>query len=195
MPGGETKRIFFTLPPVREIDLVGAVDVFTSANRAVGGKPLYGIKVVNAEKARADRKIVGMCGLSLCCDADFRSFRGEIDTLLIPGGSGVEESYPDAAAVRWLRQLAVAAWAPFARARFCWPTPDYSMAAEPPPTGPSPPSWLSAIPRSTSTLSRSGFRTTISTPRLASPLASIFHSRCWKKITAPRWLWKLPGGW
>ena len=29
MPGGETKRIFFTLPPVREIDLVGAVDVFT----------------------------------------------------------------------------------------------------------------------------------------------------------------------
>ena len=47
-----------------------------------------------------------MCGLSLCCDADFRSFRGEIDTLLIPGGSGVEESYPDAAAVRWLRQAA-----------------------------------------------------------------------------------------
>ena len=103
----ETKRIvFFTLPPVREIDLVGAVDVFTSANRAVGGKPLYGIKVVNAEKARADRKIVGMCGLSLYCDVDFRSFRGEIDTLLIPGGTGVEESYPDAAAVQWLRQAA-----------------------------------------------------------------------------------------
>jgi hypothetical protein len=34
----ESKRIvLFTLPPVREIDLVGAVDVFTSANRAVGG--------------------------------------------------------------------------------------------------------------------------------------------------------------
>ena len=30
MPDGETKRIvFFTLAPVREIDLVGAVDVFT----------------------------------------------------------------------------------------------------------------------------------------------------------------------
>ena len=107
MPGGETKRIvFFTLPPVREIDLVGAVDVFTSANRAFGGKPLYGIKVVNAEKAPVDRKIVGMCGLSLYCDLDFRSFRGEIDTLLIPGGTGVEESHPDAAAVRWLRQAA-----------------------------------------------------------------------------------------
>src|ERR1700745_1280324 len=103
----ETKRIvLFTLPPVREIDLVGAVDVFTSANRAVGGKPLYGIKIVNAEKARADRKIAGMCGLSLYCDADCRSFRGEIDTLLMPGGTSVEESYPDATAVQWLRQAA-----------------------------------------------------------------------------------------
>jgi len=50
----ETKRIvLFTLPPVREIDLVGAVDVFASANRAMGGKPLYDIKIVNAEKAPA----------------------------------------------------------------------------------------------------------------------------------------------
>ena len=85
---GETKRIvLFTLPPVREIDLVGAVDVFTSANRTVGGKPLYDIKIVNAEKALADKKISGMCGLSLYCDADFRSFRRKIDTLLVPGGT------------------------------------------------------------------------------------------------------------
>src|SRR5438132_13886254 len=105
MPARETQGIFFlTLPPVREIDLVWVVVVFTSAIRAVGGKPLYGIKIVNAEKKRADRKIAGMCGLSLYCDVDFRSFRGEIDTLLIPGGTGVEESYPDAAAVQWLRQ-------------------------------------------------------------------------------------------
>jgi hypothetical protein len=35
----ETRRIvLFTLPAVREMDLVGAVDVFASANRAVGGK-------------------------------------------------------------------------------------------------------------------------------------------------------------
>ena len=101
----ETKRIvFFTLPPVREIDLVGAVDVFTSANRAVGGKPLYDLKVVSAEKARADKNIAGMCGLSLHCDSDFRSFQGEIDTLLVPGGIGVEDKNANAAAVRWLRQ-------------------------------------------------------------------------------------------
>ena len=64
-----------------------------------GGKPLYDIKIVNAEKARGDRKIAGMCGLSLYCHADFRSFRGEIDTLLVPGGIGVEEREPEAAAI------------------------------------------------------------------------------------------------
>jgi hypothetical protein len=75
MPARENKRIvFFTLPPVREIDLVGAVDVFTSANRAVGGKQLYTIKIVSAAKARADRKISGMCGLSLFCDAISEAF-------------------------------------------------------------------------------------------------------------------------
>ncbi len=103
----ETRRIvFLTLPAVREIDLVGAVDVFTSANRAAGGKPLYDLKVVSAEKVRADKKIAGMCGLSLFCDADYRSFRGEIDTLLVPGGIGVEEKTPSAEAVRWVRKAA-----------------------------------------------------------------------------------------
>jgi len=104
----ETKRIvFFTVPPVREIDLVGAVDVFTSANRAVGGKPLYNIKIINAEKARSDGKIAGMCGLSLHCHGDYLSFQGEIDTLLIPGGIGVEEKKVEASALRWLRKSAI----------------------------------------------------------------------------------------
>jgi hypothetical protein len=51
MPARETKRIvIFTLPPVREIDSVGAADVFTSANRAAAGEPLYEITIVSAEK-------------------------------------------------------------------------------------------------------------------------------------------------
>jgi transcriptional regulator GlxA family with amidase domain len=107
MPARETKRIvIFTLPPVREIDLVGAADVFTSANRAAAGEPLYEVKIVSAEKTSADRKISGMCGLSLYCDSDFRNFRGEIDTLLVPGGIGVEEREPDTGAIEWLRHAA-----------------------------------------------------------------------------------------
>jgi transcriptional regulator GlxA family with amidase domain len=105
-PAGTKRIVLFTLPPVREIDLVGAVDVFTSANRAAGGKPLYDIKIVSAEKARADGKIAGMCGLSLYCHSDFHSFRGEIDTLLVPGGVGVEEKKPDESAMDWLRGAA-----------------------------------------------------------------------------------------
>jgi transcriptional regulator GlxA family with amidase domain len=105
-PAGTKRIVFYTLPPVREIDLVGPVDVFTSANRAVGGKPLYDIKIINAEKARADGKIAGMCSLSLYCHGDFQTFRGEIDTLLVPGGTGVENKNPEPPAVRWLRRKA-----------------------------------------------------------------------------------------
>lgn len=105
-PIGTKRIVIFTLPPVREMDLVGALDVFTSANRAVGGKPLYDIKIVSAEKAHSHRRIAGMCGLSLQCDADFASFRGEIDTLLVPGGTGVEERKPGAEALRWLKRAA-----------------------------------------------------------------------------------------
>lgn len=104
-PIGTKRIVFFTLPPVREIDLVGAMDVFTSANRLAGDKPLYDLRVVNAEKVRGGT-IAGMSGLSLTCPGDFQSFRGEIDTLLVPGGRGVEERAPEAAAVRWLRKTA-----------------------------------------------------------------------------------------
>jgi transcriptional regulator GlxA family with amidase domain len=38
--------------------------------------------------------------------SNFRNFRGEIDTLLVPGGIGVEEREPDTAAIEWLRQAA-----------------------------------------------------------------------------------------
>jgi transcriptional regulator GlxA family with amidase domain len=47
-----------------------------------------------------------MCGLSLHCHGDFHTFSGEIDTLLVPGGIGVEEKNPDQAAVEWLRRAA-----------------------------------------------------------------------------------------
>ncbi len=105
-PARTNRIVFFTLPPVREIDLVGPLDVFTSANRAVGGKPLYDVQIVSAEKARPDSKIAGMCGLSLHGHGDFHTFSGEIDTLLVPGGIGVEEKNPEQAAVEWLRRAA-----------------------------------------------------------------------------------------
>ena len=121
MSARETKRVvIFTLPPVREIDLVGAADVFSSANRAAD-EPLYEVKIVSAEKTSVDRKISGMCGLSLYCDSDFRKFRGEIDTLLVPGGIGAEEREPETAAIQWLREAAAESRrvGSIAQAHFC----------------------------------------------------------------------------
>jgi transcriptional regulator GlxA family with amidase domain len=101
-----TKRIvFFCLPPVREIDLIGAVDVFGTANQLTGGKPLYDLKIISAKLQKGSR-LAGMFGVFLSCDGDYESFRGEIDTLLIPGGIGVETQESSPAAIKWLQKTA-----------------------------------------------------------------------------------------
>lgn len=102
---GSKRVVFFVLPAVREIDLVGAMDVFTSANQLSGGKTLYELEVVCAEKAPGG-KMAGMSGVSLICHSDLRTFRGKIDTLLVPGGRGVEERTAPKSAVNWLRRAA-----------------------------------------------------------------------------------------
>lgn len=103
LSSGTRRLVFFVVPAVRELDLIGAVDVFASANRIAGGRPLYDVEVISAERGA---KVAGMCGISLFCSGDYRSFRGEIDTLLVPGGPGVERGAPSAGAVRWLRRAA-----------------------------------------------------------------------------------------
>jgi transcriptional regulator GlxA family with amidase domain len=101
-----TKRIvFFGLPPIREFDLIGAVDVFATANQINGGKPLYDLKILSAESVK-DSRIAGMFGVSLSCDGDYRSLRMEIDTLLVPGGLGVEEKMACPGALKWLQKVA-----------------------------------------------------------------------------------------
>jgi len=104
-PSGTKRVVFFGLPPVREIDLIGAIDVFSTANQISGGKPLYELKVISAEPVKGGR-LSGMFGVSLSCDGDYRSFRGEIDTLLVPGGRGVEEKTAAPSALAWLRKAA-----------------------------------------------------------------------------------------
>jgi transcriptional regulator GlxA family with amidase domain len=100
----ESKRIaFLVFPPVRELDIVGSLDVFSTANRLSGKRPLYEVTVIHTESRH---EVVGMSGLSLLGHQDYRSFRGEIDTLLVPGGIGSEEGHPTEGAVKWLRKAA-----------------------------------------------------------------------------------------
>jgi transcriptional regulator GlxA family with amidase domain len=104
-PPGTKSIVFFALPPVRELDLIGAIDVFSTANQIAGGKPLYDLKIVSAEIVKGAR-IAGMFGIDLSCDGDYRSFKTRIDTLLVPGGSGTQEKTADRAALQWLRKVA-----------------------------------------------------------------------------------------
>ncbi len=100
----ERKRIaLLVFPPVREIDIVGPLDAFSTANRLSGKRPLYEVTVI---RTGSKHEIVGMSGLSLLCHYDYRSFRGEIDTLLVPGGIGSEEGHPTEGALKWLRKAA-----------------------------------------------------------------------------------------
>jgi len=104
-PLGTKRIVFFCLPPVREIDLIGAVDVFGTANQVTGGKPLYDLKIISA-KTQKGLRLAGMFGVSLSCHGDYRSFQGEIDTLLVPGGVGVETMEAAPAAIKWLQKMA-----------------------------------------------------------------------------------------
>ena len=101
-----TKRIvFLCVPPILGTDLIGAFDAFGMANKVSGGKPLYDLKVISAG-SRKRGPIAGMFGLSFYCDSDYSSFRGEIDTLLVPGGLNVEEQKASPAAIKWLQRAA-----------------------------------------------------------------------------------------
>lgn len=99
----EAKRIvFLLLPPVRELDVVGPVDVFATANR-LSGRQLYEVVVLGTER---ELTVVGMSGLSLVCTDNLGSFSGSMDTLLIPGGQGCETGEPPVSAIEWVKRAA-----------------------------------------------------------------------------------------
>ncbi len=68
--GALSVSCFFALPPVREIDLIGAIDVFGATNQIAGGKPLYNLKVIGAEPVKGGR-LARMFGVHLSCDGDY----------------------------------------------------------------------------------------------------------------------------
>jgi len=104
-PFGSKRIVFFCLPPVLEVDLIGAVDVFGTANQLSGGKPLYDLKIISAKIQKGSR-LAGTFGVSLSCHGDYRSFQGDIDTLLVPGGIGIETIEVSPAAIKWLQKAA-----------------------------------------------------------------------------------------
>lgn len=91
--------VFLCVPPIQILDLTGPYEVFDRVKR-FRLAPGYRLRVV------ATGDLGTSCGLSLGPVTDYRRLRGPVDTLLVVGGEGVEESQYPPELVRWVRRLA-----------------------------------------------------------------------------------------
>jgi transcriptional regulator GlxA family with amidase domain len=104
-----TRRVVFVAAPGTEIlDLVGPLQVFARAaemfgKQNPGSPPIYSVEVISAS---SQRSLVTNCGLRITAHKTFREVRGKIDTLLIAGGSAIEQDEINAHVVRWLKKSA-----------------------------------------------------------------------------------------
>ena len=105
----QTRRVVFIAGPGTEIlDLVGPLQVFARAaemfgKQNPGSPPIYSVEVVTTS---AQRSFVANCGLRVTAHKTFRRLRGKIDTLLIAGGSAIEQDEISSDVVHWLRKIA-----------------------------------------------------------------------------------------
>ena len=104
----ETKTIVFLGAPRSQIlDIAGPFQVFVRASDNFvrdnpRRKPPY--KVVLASTNR--QKVVSTnCGLPLLGTETFRTLRGPIDTLLISGGTGMEDAAQEQELLRWVKRM------------------------------------------------------------------------------------------
>jgi transcriptional regulator GlxA family with amidase domain len=108
LTGAATRRILLLAAPDTQIlDLVGPFQVFTRAKEIAARKDpeapaLYSLEVVTTEPGM----LLTSCGLRLQPHRTFRQMRGAADTLLVVGGTSVEEGEEDDAVVESLRRMA-----------------------------------------------------------------------------------------
>ena len=92
-PSRATRRMVFVAAPGTEIlDLVGPLQVFARASEIFvrqnpGASPIYSVEVVTTSPHRS---LVANCGLRITAHKTFRELRGNIDTLLVAGGTAIE---------------------------------------------------------------------------------------------------------
>jgi transcriptional regulator GlxA family with amidase domain len=104
-----TRRVLLVAGPGTEIlDLVGPLQVFARAaemfsRQNPGVSPIYSISVVSTSPRTS---ILTNCGLRITAHQTFRQVRGKIDTLLIAGGSAIENDEVNPELIRWLGRIA-----------------------------------------------------------------------------------------
>src|SRR5437016_1222712 len=104
-----TRRIVFVAAPGTEIlDLVGPLQVFARASEIFvrqnpGGSPIYSVEVVTTSPHRS---LFANCGLRITAHKTFRELRGNIDTLLVAGGTAIENDQVGTEVIRSLKPIA-----------------------------------------------------------------------------------------
>jgi transcriptional regulator GlxA family with amidase domain len=101
-PVRKSRRVIvLVVPPIEELDLVGPVQVLSTATRLMGrGGTPYEIRVVSTTR---DRVIAGESGLSIVAHAYYQDLEGEIDSLLVVSGVKTRNRRDDELAA-WLRR-------------------------------------------------------------------------------------------
>jgi transcriptional regulator GlxA family with amidase domain len=96
----------FTYPGVQALDLSGPLEMFARTTRWLRDEgrshPGYRVSVIGTEPG----PIAASSGFRFLPDAEFRGFRGPIDTLIVVGGKGVDGVAADRAVIAWMRRMA-----------------------------------------------------------------------------------------
>ena len=95
--------VVLVVPPIEELDLVGPVQVFSTATRLMRGRGTpYEIEVATTDPSRV---IAGESGLSIVAHRHYHDLTGEIDSLLLVSGVRTRNQRDDELS-EWLRQTA-----------------------------------------------------------------------------------------
>jgi transcriptional regulator GlxA family with amidase domain len=111
VPSARTRRIVLLVAPGAEIlDLIGPFQVFTTANSLYQAQhphraATYRVEIVACSPRTS---FTTNSGLQMLAHRSFREMRGEIDTLLVAGGSAIEDDRTSPETVQWLRSAAAA---------------------------------------------------------------------------------------
>src|ERR1700674_551183 len=103
---GPLRIALFAYPGVQGLDLSGPLELFARATRLLRdesrGHPGYSLTVVGTDAG----PLTASSGFRFLPDSTFRALRGEVDTLLVVGGLGVDALLGERAILGWLRRMA-----------------------------------------------------------------------------------------
>ena len=107
-PGRQKTIVFLAAPDAQILDVTGPFQVFVRAckcfrERHEGATDPYRVVLLSSTERKS---VQTNCGLAIAGAEPYRTFRDPIDTLLVAGGSGVEDAAKDQELLSWLRTTA-----------------------------------------------------------------------------------------